>query len=86
MAAQLLADALLERATVNDLILTALAGALGSYMRRREFDTEGLVLKALVPVSVRGKRSGQAVGARALVELSGFASPTIVSLARLQAR
>jgi WS/DGAT/MGAT family acyltransferase len=113
-------------ATVNDLILTAVAGALGSYMRRREFDTDGLVLKALVPVSVRGpsergalgnrvaamwaplpvgiddpverlavvaeamagiKRSGQAVGARALVELSGFASPTIVALAaRLQAR
>ena len=95
-------------------------------MRRHEFDTDELVLKALVPVSVREpsehgalgnrvaamwaplpvgiedpverlaviseamagmKRSGRAVGAQTLVELSGFASPTLVALAaRLQAR
>ena len=113
-------------ATINDLILTAVAGALGSYMRRHEFDTDEVVLKALVPVSVREpsergalgnrvaamwaplpvgiddpverlaviaeamagmKRSGRAVGAQTLVELSGFASPTLVALAaRLQAR
>ena len=40
--------------TINDVILAAVAGALGSYMRRHEFDTDDLVLKALVPVSVRG--------------------------------
>jgi len=113
-------------ATINDLILTVVAGALGSYMRRHAFDTDELVLKALVPVSVREpsergalgnrlaamsaplpvgiddpverlavisksmagmKRSGRAVGAQTLVELSGFASPTLVALAaRLQAR
>lgn len=113
-------------ATINDVILTAVAGALRSYMRRHDFDTDGLVLKALVPVSVRDtdehgvlgnritamwaplpvglagplerlsviaeamsgvKRSGQAVGAQALTELAGFASPTLVAQAtRLQAR
>ncbi len=112
-------------ATINDVILTAVAGALGSYMRRHEFETDELVLKALVPVSVRDaddgplgnriaamwaplpvgladpverlsviaeamsgvKRSGQAVGAQALTELAGFASPTLVAqAARLQAR
>ncbi|HEX3802406.1 MAG TPA: wax ester/triacylglycerol synthase family O-acyltransferase [Solirubrobacteraceae bacterium] len=112
--------------TINDVVLAAVSGAIGSYMRRHELDTDGLVLTALVPVSVRGagergalgnriaamwaplpvgiadpverlatiseataeiKRSGQAIGAQALAELSGFASPTLVAqAARLQAR
>ncbi len=115
-----------RQATINDVILAAVAGGLGRYMRRHELVTDGLVLKALVPVSVRDaadhgvlgnriaamwaplpvgiedpferlqqiagamtavKRSGQAVGARALTELAGFASPTLVAQAsRLQAR
>ena len=113
-------------ATINDVVLATVAGALGAHMRRHEIDTDGLILKALVPVSVRSpsesgklgnrvaamwaplpvgvedpverlatiaeamaeiKRSGQAVGAHALAELSGFASPTLVAqAARLQAR
>lgn len=112
--------------TLNDVVLAAVAGALGRYMRRHELDTEALVLKALVPVSIRDpsergvlgnriaamwaplpvgsgdplervrviaeamagvKRSGQAVGAQALTELAGFASPNLVAQAtRLQAR
>jgi WS/DGAT/MGAT family acyltransferase len=39
--------------TVNDVILTAVAGALGRYMRSRGHSTEGLELRAMVPVSVR---------------------------------
>jgi diacylglycerol O-acyltransferase / wax synthase len=39
--------------TINDVVLAAVAGALGDYMRRHELDTDGVVLKALVPVSVR---------------------------------
>jgi WS/DGAT/MGAT family acyltransferase len=113
-------------ATINDVVLTAVAGALGTYMRRSAWETDGVVLRALVPVSVRDdeqrgalgnrlaamraplpvgitdpferleviseamagvKRSGQAVGAQALTELAGFASPTLVAqAARLQAR
>jgi WS/DGAT/MGAT family acyltransferase len=112
--------------TVNDVVLTAVAGALGGYMRARGHDTEGVTLKAMVPVSVRAevergelgnrvaamwaplpvgvvdaverleqirlamagiKQSGQAVGAQALTQLSGFAPPTIMAqAARLQAR
>jgi diacylglycerol O-acyltransferase / wax synthase len=45
-------------ATINDVILTAVAGALGSYMRRHDFETDELVLKALVPVSVRDADDG----------------------------
>ena len=113
-----------EQTTINDVILAAVAGGLGRYMLRHRFETEGLVLKALVPVSVRDgaargvlgnriaamwaplpvgigdprerlrviadamagvKRSGQAIGAQALTELAGFASPTLVAQAsRLQ--
>jgi diacylglycerol O-acyltransferase / wax synthase len=39
--------------TVNDVILTAVAGALGRYMRDRGHPTEGLEMRAMVPVSVR---------------------------------
>ncbi len=112
--------------TLNDVVLAAVAGALGRFMRRRGEATDDVVLKAMVPVSVRGddergalgnrvaamwaplpvgvldprarlrqvaeamagvKRSGQAVGAQVLTELSDFAPPTILAqAARLQAR
>jgi diacylglycerol O-acyltransferase len=112
--------------TLNDVVLASVSLALGRYLRAQGEDTEGLVLKAMVPVSVRAdsqrgalgnqvaamwaplpvgvedpaeclrqisvemeslKESGQAVGAQALVNLAGFAPPTILSqAARLQAR
>jgi diacylglycerol O-acyltransferase / wax synthase len=112
--------------TVNDVVLTAVSGALGRHLRRRGTRTDGLELKAMVPVSVRGqdtagdlgnqvaammaplpvwcqdpvarqelmrqsmehlKDGGQAVGAQALTELTGFASPTIMGqAARLMSR
>jgi WS/DGAT/MGAT family acyltransferase len=112
--------------TLNDVVLASVSLALGRYLRAQGENTEGLVLKAMVPVSVRAdsqrgalgnqvaamwaplpvgvedpaeclrqisvemkklKESGQAVGAQALVNLAGFAPPTILSqAARLQAR
>ena len=110
--------------TVNDAILAVVTGALGRYLRHRGVDTRDLVLKALVPISVRAEdpedgnvvaplaaplpvgiedpaeqyrairdsatvREGtrDAVDARTLTELAGFASPTIMSqAARLQQR
>jgi WS/DGAT/MGAT family acyltransferase len=112
--------------TLNDVVLASVSLALGRYLRNHGHDTEGLVLKAMVPVSVRTKaqqgalgnkvaamwaplpvgvenpaeclskiaaamedlkKSGQAVGARVLTNLAGFAPPTILSqAARLQAR
>jgi diacylglycerol O-acyltransferase len=112
--------------TVNDAVLAVVAGALGHFLRHRGIDTDGLVLKALVPVSVRAESeqgalgnevapmwallpvgiedpvrqhaairdatadvedARQAIGARTLTELAGFASPTIMSqAARLQQR
>jgi diacylglycerol O-acyltransferase / wax synthase len=112
--------------TVNDVVLATVAGALGNHLRRRGHRTDGLELKAMVPVSVRGeleqgqlgnrvaaimaplpvwcqepvarldlvreslkglKRGGQALGARVLTELTGFAPPTIMGqAARLVSR
>jgi diacylglycerol O-acyltransferase len=112
--------------TLNDVVLASVSLALGRYLRRQGHDTDGLLLKAMVPVSVRAdsqrgalgnqvaamwaplpvgvenpvdclqqirvamenlKASGQAVGAQVLVNLAGFAPPTILSqAARLQAR
>ena len=112
--------------TVNDAVLAVVAGALGRFLRHRGVDTRDLVLKALVPISVRAeadqgalgnevapmwvplpvgvedpveqfglirdavgetRASSQAIGARTLTELAGFASPTILSqAARLQQR
>jgi diacylglycerol O-acyltransferase len=39
--------------TVNDVILSVVSGALGNYLRARGRDTDGLELRAMVPVSVR---------------------------------
>ena len=39
--------------TVNDVVLATVAGALGRHLRRRGQNTDGLELKAMVPVSVR---------------------------------
>jgi diacylglycerol O-acyltransferase / wax synthase len=51
-------------ATVNDVVLTAVAGALGRYMRRRGESTDGVVLRAMVPVSIRVELEQSALGNR----------------------
>ena len=48
--------------TVNDAVLAIVAGALGRFMRHRGVDTEDLVLRALVPVSVRADSEQGALG------------------------
>jgi diacylglycerol O-acyltransferase len=39
--------------TVNDVVLTVVSGALAGWLRSRGVQTEGLEMRALVPVSVR---------------------------------
>jgi diacylglycerol O-acyltransferase / wax synthase len=48
--------------TLNDVVLASVSLALGRYLRGRDHDTEGLVLKAMVPVSVRSKEQRGALG------------------------
>jgi len=50
--------------TVNDVILSIVAGAIGKYLRARGHETEGLELRAMVPVSVRAEEEHGALGNR----------------------
>jgi diacylglycerol O-acyltransferase / wax synthase len=50
--------------TLNDVVLAAVSLALGHHMRAQGIDTEGLVLKAMVPVSVRADSERGALGNR----------------------
>ena len=53
--------------TVNDVVLTVVAGGLRSWLRSRGVRTEGLELRALVPVSVRSKDQHHELGNRIVV-------------------
>ena len=50
--------------TVNDAVLTVVAGALGRWLRTRGVRTEGLELRALVPVSIRAEDEKGSLGNR----------------------
>jgi WS/DGAT/MGAT family acyltransferase len=50
--------------TLNDAVLSSVTLALGQWLRGRGEDTEGLVLKAMVPVSVRADAERGALGNR----------------------
>jgi diacylglycerol O-acyltransferase / wax synthase len=53
--------------TVNDVVLTVVAGALAQWLRSRGVRTQGLELRALVPVSVRSSQQRGALGNRLTV-------------------
>jgi diacylglycerol O-acyltransferase / wax synthase len=50
--------------TVNDVILSIVAGGIGKYLRARGHDTTELELRAMVPVSVRAAEEHGALGNR----------------------
>ena len=53
--------------TVNDVVLTVVAGALGNWLRSRGFTTDGLEMRALVPVSTRAEDERGTLGNRLTV-------------------
>jgi diacylglycerol O-acyltransferase / wax synthase len=53
--------------TVNDVVLTVVAGGLRTWLRSRGVRTEGLELRALVPVSVRARDQHHELGNRIVV-------------------
>jgi WS/DGAT/MGAT family acyltransferase len=53
--------------TVNDVVLTVVAGALRSWLRGRGVKTEGLELRAQVPVSIRAEDEQGQLGNRIAV-------------------
>jgi WS/DGAT/MGAT family acyltransferase len=58
-------------ATVNDVVLAAVAGALGRYLRSHGHSTQDLELRAMVPISVRTSDEHGALGNR----VSSFMAP-----------
>jgi WS/DGAT/MGAT family acyltransferase len=50
--------------TVNDVVLAVVAGALRQWLRARGVRTEGIELRALVPVSIRGEDQHHQLGNR----------------------
>jgi diacylglycerol O-acyltransferase len=50
--------------TVNDVILAIVSGGIGRYLRARGHETEGLEMRAMVPVSVRQAEERGALGNR----------------------
>ena len=48
--------------TVNDVVLTVVSGALAQWLRSRGVRTEGVEMRALVPVSVRSKDQRGSLG------------------------
>jgi diacylglycerol O-acyltransferase / wax synthase len=53
--------------TVNDVVLTVVSGALADWLRSRGVRTEGLEMRALVPVSVRTSDQRHTLGNRLTV-------------------
>src|SRR3954466_13852777 len=50
--------------TVNDVVLTVVTGALRDWLHSRGMRTEGLELRALVPMSIRGEHQHHQLGNR----------------------
>jgi WS/DGAT/MGAT family acyltransferase len=50
--------------TINDVLMSTVAGALGGYLRERHFDTDGLTVRAMVPVNLRAAEEPLTLGNR----------------------
>jgi WS/DGAT/MGAT family acyltransferase len=48
--------------TVNDVLLSTAAGALGGYLRQHGEDTDGIVIRATVPVNLRDPTAAATLG------------------------
>ncbi len=68
--------------TVNDVVLSVVAGALGRYLRARGYSTQE-DLRAMVPISVRGDDEHGALGNRVSSFLAPLPVGTTDPLARL---
>ncbi len=68
--------------TVNDVVLAAVAGAIGRYLRAHGFATRDLELRAMVPISVRAGDEHGALGNR----VSSYMAPLPIGIEDPQER
>jgi WS/DGAT/MGAT family acyltransferase len=71
--------------TVNDVVLTVVSGSLREWLQSRGVRTEGLELRALVPVSIRGSHERGELGNRIAVMRGPLPVYVEDPVARLQA-
>ncbi|MEJ7894038.1 MAG: wax ester/triacylglycerol synthase family O-acyltransferase [Solirubrobacteraceae bacterium] len=73
--------------TVNDIVLTAVAGGIAHFLRERGLNTEDLELRACVPVSVRTEKTKNSMGNEITIMMAplpvGVADP-VLRLARVR--
>jgi WS/DGAT/MGAT family acyltransferase len=53
-----------DRCTINDVVLTAVTGALRVFLEHRQVHVDGMVLRAMCPVSVRDESERMKLGNR----------------------
>jgi WS/DGAT/MGAT family acyltransferase len=70
--------------TVNDVVLAVVSGGLGRYMRLHGHSTDGVVLRAMVPVSVRADVERGALGNRVAAMWAPLPVGVTDPVARLQ--
>jgi diacylglycerol O-acyltransferase / wax synthase len=71
--------------TVNDLVLTIVAGAIGKYLREHHVNTEGLELRAMCPVSMRTTGGRDALGNQVSMMIAPLYVGVIDAVERLTA-
>jgi diacylglycerol O-acyltransferase len=71
--------------TVNDLVLTVLAGGLGRYLGKHGYRTDGVELRAMCPVSMRRPDERGTLGNRVSVMIAPLYAGIADPVARLQA-
>ena len=71
--------------TVNDLVLTVLGGAFGRYLRRHNYPTEGVELRAMCPVSMRAAEGMGALGNQVSMMFAPLYAGILDPIARLTA-
>jgi diacylglycerol O-acyltransferase / wax synthase len=70
--------------TVNDVVLAVVAGGLAHFMRGRDWDTDGLELRACVPVSTRSDDQRGALGNQITIMMAPLPVDVADPMARLQ--
>jgi WS/DGAT/MGAT family acyltransferase len=71
--------------TVNDVMVTTVAGALRRHLQRRGVATEGIELKAMIPVSVRAEDARGALGNQVAAMMATLPVGEVDPVARLAA-
>jgi diacylglycerol O-acyltransferase / wax synthase len=71
--------------TINDLVLSMVAGAIGKYLRHHHVNTQGLELRAMCPVSMRAAAGRGALGNQVSMMIAPLYVGVLDAVERLEA-